>query len=212
MEGIITQINDGSENLVAARTVYVLRHGQTALNRQDKIRAWLDIPLDNVGVDQAIELGEAMRGVELDGLYSSDLLRTVQTSIEVSKMSGIPILGTTKSLRPWNVGDYSGQDGEKVHKIMAKYAHEMPDERLPGGESFNIFKYRILAGIIGLLNSNRGLKLGLVSHSRGERMLHAWVAAGCPEDLEVDIDVFLEKGEGTATAQELLIECPLVLT
>jgi broad specificity phosphatase PhoE len=211
MQGILTQLPPKEQP--NGRVAWIIRHGQTKLNAEDKIRSWLDIPLDEVGEEQAHELGETLRddGVELDGLICSDLLRTEQTGIIVSRETGIPILGTTKILRPWNVGTFSGQDGKMVHKMMMECVHNDPDKEIGGGESFNQFKFRILTGIIGILNAHRGLKLGLVSHSRGERILHAWCAAGCPEDLEIDIDVFGAKGEGTATASELIINCPLVL-
>jgi broad specificity phosphatase PhoE len=211
MQDLITEMN--KKQAPAGRSVYIIRHGQTKLNAEDKIRAWLDVPLDEVGIEQAQELGEAMRdeGIELDGLISSDLQRAIQTSLEVSKIAGYPLLGITKDLRPLNVGTYSGQDGKMVHKIIAEHARNNPDAEIGGGESFNTFRHRILGGIIGILNSHRGLKLGLVSHSRGERALHAWVANECDEDLELDLDVFLAKGEGTATASELQIVCPLVL-
>lgn len=210
MKGLITELDEKKQP--EGRSIWILRHGQTALNAENKIRAWIDVPLDDVGIDQAIELGESMKGVELDGIYSSDLMRSVQTSLLVSEYSGIPLLGTTKSLRPLDVGTFSGTDGEKAHKIIAEHAKHNPDGQIGGGESFNVFKYRVLGGIIGMLNSNRGLKLGFVAHSRTERLLHAWCAADCPSDLSIDMDVFLEMGEGTATANELLINCPQVLT
>lgn len=200
------------EEQTNGRSVWILRHGQTALNAQNKIRGWLDVPLDETGVEQAIALGESMKGIELDGIFTSDLMRSVQTSLLVSQYSGIPILGTTKTLRPLDVGTLSGTDGEKVHKVISENARKDPQGEIGGGESVDIFRYRILGGIVGMLNSNRGLKIGFVSHSRGERALHAWVAAGCPEDLSWDVDVFLEKGEETASASELFITCPLVLS
>lgn len=212
MKGLVTQFNTDMQPL--GRKVLIMRHGQTTLNAQNKIRAWIDVPLDEVGISQARELGEAIRDshIELDGIYSSDLMRSVQTSLEISCVTGIPLLGTTKALRPLDVGTLSGTDGEKAHAVIADHALHKPDEAIGGGESFNIFKYRMLSGIIGLLNSNRGLNLGFTSHSRGERLIHAWVAAGCPESLDIDLEVFLEHGEDTATAQELELTCPLVLS
>ena len=184
------------------------------MNANDVIRGWAEVPLDEVGVEQAHDLGEEMlaENVELDGIYTSDLQRSIETSLIVSKVTGVPLLGITKDLRPWDVGDLTGTDGKKAHKIMTEYATKKPDERLPGGESFNTFKHRFLGGLIARLNSNRGLKLGFTSHSRGERIAHAWVSAGCPDSLEVDLGEFLAEGEEPATAQTLFIDSPLVFT
>ena len=195
------------------RRVLIIRHGQTMLNKEDKIRAWADVPLDDTGMEQAIMLGKSMKkeGTELDGICSSDLLRSVQTSLAISRETGIPIYGTYKFLRPLDVGTYTAKDGPMVHKIIAEHAINEPFEPIGNGESFEIFKHRFLTGVIGILNSNPGKVLGLTSHSRGERIMHAWVAAGCPEDLEIDMDEFLARGENTATAQWLNITCSLVL-
>lgn len=196
------------------REIIIIRHGQTLMNAQDVIRGWAEVPLDDVGIEQAHDLGEAMlaENVELDGIFTSDLQRSIQTSLIVSKITGIPLLGITKDLRPWDVGELTGMDGKKAHKIMTDYATNKPDEQLPGGESFNTFKHRFLGGLIARLNSNRGLKLGFTSHSRGERIAHAWVSAGCPDTLDVDLDEFLAEGEEPATAQQLSIDSSLVFT
>lgn len=210
-KGLITALQPSKTP--EGRVIYILRHGQTLLNKEDKIRGWSDIPLDDEGIVQAKKLGEAFRNsqIELDGIFTSNLLRAEQTALEVSQQTGYPVLGIRECLRPWNVGSYTGKDGKMVHEIMAEAAYKEPDKPIGGGESFNIFKYRFLLGLIGLLNQNRGLKLGFVSHSRGERIMHSWVAAGCPEDLGVDLEVFLAHGEPTASAQELVVDCPLVL-
>jgi len=196
------------------RTLAIIRHGRTKMNAEDVIRGWYDIPLDKVGIQQAQDLGEEMRkeGIELDGLISSDLQRTVQTAFEVSKETGIPLIGVDKFARPWNVGDYTGKPGKEAHKVMSRYAREMPDEKLPNGESFNEFKYRFISGTIAALNKSRGLKIGVVSHSRGERILNSWVAAGCSENMDVDLDVFLSIGEEPGTCQLLEVTCSLVLS
>lgn len=193
------------------REIYVIRHGQTKLNAADKIRGWSDVPLDEVGIEQAHDLGEAMlEEIELDGLITSDLQRSIQTAVIISKVTGIPIYGITKNFRPLDVGDLTGTNGKEAHKIISEYARTMPDEKIGGGETFNVFRHRFLGGLIGVLNSHRGLKLGIVSHSRGERILHAWVAAGCPDTLDIDLDEFLAKGEEPATTQQLFIDSNLV--
>lgn len=209
-KGLITV----EDNAPLGREITIIRHGQTLLNKEDRIRAWLDVPLDKEGINQALDLGVAMvnEQVELDGIFTSDLQRSIHTSILISQVTGIPLLGETKALRPINVGTYSGTDGKKAHAVIADAARNRPDEEIGGGESFNTYRFRMLGGIIGILNSHRGEKLGFCTHSRGERLLNAWIAAGCPSDLSIDFDVFLEKGEGTATAQILKLDCPLVLS
>lgn len=196
------------------REVFVIRHSVTAMNVKNVIRAWSDPPLNEEGIERAIELAEECRdtGIELDALISSDLLRATQTALEISKIAGYPILFETKALRPIDVGELTGTDGAKAQTIILEYATNRPDDKIGGGESFNVFKHRFLVGLIGILNSNRGQKLGIVTHSRGTRLIDAWVAAGCGSDLEIDLEVFNEKGQEPATATFVMINCPLVLS
>src|SRR5579864_7540648 len=128
------------------RTVDLVRGLLTSLKIQDKLSTWLNIPLDEQRFRDARKLGWLLnrQGVQIDGLFSSDLLRSEQTTIEVAKMAGFQILGTTIGLRPWNVGSLSGTDGPTAHKVMMEHARNDPDKVIGGdGESFNIFKYRV---------------------------------------------------------------------
>lgn len=212
MKGLLTEIMDGTKG----REVLIIRHGQTILNKENKARGWSDVPLDDVGVKQAVDLGKELQrdSIKLDGIVTSDLLRAAQTSLQISQVMGVPIIGTTKSLRPWNVGDLTGGDAKKAQKVMENYAKHRPNTQVGGssGESFNVFKHRFLVGMIAILNSNRGLTLGFTSHSRGESILHGWISAGCPETLDIDLKVFVAPAGQPATAQKLIINSPLVLS
>lgn len=196
------------------RPILLCRHGETAFNKENLIRGWRDLELTPKGHEQAHELGEAIKdsGMEYDGIYASDLVRAEETALAISQETGIPILGEMRFLRPWNVGDYTGTDGEKAHKVMSDHARNHPEKELPNGESFNQFKMRYLMGLISLLNSRRGEKLIFVAHSRNERLAHAWVANECDPDLDIDLDTFLAPGEEVASAQEVLITSDLVLS
>jgi broad specificity phosphatase PhoE len=193
------------------RDIVVIRHGTTAMNVKDVIRGWSDVPLSDEGFEECEKLGKSLKGKPIDGLVTSDLLRVLQTTLCVSRESGLPIISTTSALRPWNVGKLTGQDSVKTFPILTKYATEKPDEELEGGESFNSFKYRCLVGVISILNNNPGKTLALVTHHRGERLINAWIDAGCPCDLEIDFDTFLQRGEDPATAQNLTVSCNLLV-
>lgn len=210
MEGLIGQFNKPSKG----RIIGVARHGQTLLNKEDKIRSWLEVPLDDTGFEEARELGQAIldSGEQWDGIISSDLTRSVQTSLEISKVAGIPLLETTKILRPINVQDLAGTDGKKAHAIIMEHAQNMPDEPIGGGESFNTFKYRLLGGLVSLLNSHRGEKIIMCTHSRGERIIFAWAANDFDPDFEIDMEEFGRKGEPTASLQMVTIDTPLILS
>ena len=190
---------------VDKRKIVIIRHGETALNVDDRIRAWSDVPLDPKGIEQAENLGKQLKDSGVDFLVSSDLTRTLQTSACISRESGIPIIATDMCLRPWNVGKYTAQPAEKVHATLMEYAIEKPEEQIPDGESFDSFKYRCLMGIISYLNHYPDKLIGFVAHHRNDRLLRGWVEAGTPDDFEIDFDHFSTKGilPGTFDVLEL---------
>lgn len=176
------------------RKIVIIRHGQTTLNAKDCIRGWSDIPLDMTGFEQAEELGKELKNSDIDALISSDLTRTLQTASIVSVEAKIPILATTMAMRPWDVGKYTAQPAEKVHPILFKMAVEEPDDNVPEGESFTSFKTRVLMGTVAYLNQYPDKLLAFVCHHRNDRIIRAWVEEGCPDNLDVSMDHFGQKG------------------
>src|SRR5687767_6839953 len=62
-------------------TVILLRHGQTAWNADNnRYCGRTDIPLTELGLQQAGELGQQLKDLEFDGVYSSPLQRAYVTA------------------------------------------------------------------------------------------------------------------------------------
>ena len=71
----------------------LLRHGQTAANAQARLQGHIDLPLDEVGVEQARKCGEYLRATFGDlTVISSPLMRAQQTagtsSVEMHGLRG----------------------------------------------------------------------------------------------------------------------------
>lgn len=60
--------------------VYFIRHGQSMTNMQKRCGGWTQCPLSDLGLKQARSLAPVLAGIHFDRIYSSDLLRTVQTA------------------------------------------------------------------------------------------------------------------------------------
>ena len=60
--------------------IYIIRHGQTELNSRQVLQGRSDYPLNDSGIAQAAEAGEKLRGIAFASVYSSPLLRAVQTA------------------------------------------------------------------------------------------------------------------------------------
>ncbi len=60
--------------------IYIIRHGQTQLNQQNVLQGRSDYPLNETGIQQAMNAAELLRGVSFRTVFSSPLIRAVETA------------------------------------------------------------------------------------------------------------------------------------
>ena len=65
--------------------IYLARHGQTDWNVEHKAQGRTDIPLNEVGLEQAKALGESIKNLSFDVCYASPLLRAKKDSGDCCK-------------------------------------------------------------------------------------------------------------------------------
>jgi len=123
-------------------TILVVRHGETQLNHDNKVRGWADVPLNHRGINEALATAKQLENWSIAQIISSDLIRTKQTAQIISKLNFVPIF-YSPFLRSWNTGhEMVGMDLDKAVPIMQYYvAHR--DEAPKGGETFNDFLRRV---------------------------------------------------------------------
>lgn len=66
-------------------TAYLVRHGQTYLNMYNKVQGWIDSPLTDKGISDAIKAGKRLAGVNFNAAFSSDSGRAVDTAKYILK-------------------------------------------------------------------------------------------------------------------------------
>lgn len=63
-----------------SKTIYVLRHGETDLNRKGMVQGrGVDSSLNETGMSQALKVYEALRSKDLHAIYASSLKRSQET-------------------------------------------------------------------------------------------------------------------------------------
>lgn len=72
--------------------LYLIRHGQTAWNAQSKVMGRTDVPLDEIGEKQAIELAGSILHFPISKIYSSPQLRAQQTAQKIALKKNIPVV------------------------------------------------------------------------------------------------------------------------
>ena len=60
--------------------LYMVRHGQSETNLARRFTGWAQVNLTEKGIEDAKRAGEYLKGLHFDRIYSSDLIRAVQTA------------------------------------------------------------------------------------------------------------------------------------
>jgi glucosyl-3-phosphoglycerate phosphatase len=162
---------------VSARTLVLLRHGQTAWNAELRGQGHADVPLDETGRAQAAAVAPVLAELAPARVWSSDLLRAQATAATVAAACARPVTVDDR-LREFDLGERTGL-------TLAEFERKMPEEHaaflrgdvgaVPGAESTEAVAARMLAalqdalaglapGECGVVVSHgQSLKLGLLA-------------------------------------------------
>lgn len=191
------------------REVYIIRHGATAMNSEsggpDRIRSWRNLPLSPEGHREIHKLGQELANHGIATCVSSDLQRARETAQAVAKTNHAEVI-LNSDLRPWDLGEFTGQESRVVTPEIIKFAQQKPERKIPGGESFDEFKERAFKGVREACDDYPVQYLAIVTHHRVERLIKAWQAAGFPADKSIDFSVMFSPGEKTAHAEKIKID------
>ena len=126
--------------------IYLARHGRTEWNARKKLQGGTDVPLDEVGREQARALSERLEGVPLDAIYSSVLERSRATADAVAAGRTVTALA---GLNEQSLGKFEGAEDGPDDALRAEFRERRadPDDRLDGGESRNDHLARVRATI-----------------------------------------------------------------
>jgi broad specificity phosphatase PhoE len=146
--------------------VTLIRHGETDANREPIFQGQLNNPLSVEGVRQAELLAARLSALEFNVLYSSDLLRAVQTAVILVKPHDMEVR-TSSQLREINRGDWTGisyKECAKADPIGWQESRVNPDFRSPNGESFVDLHKRTVREIERIAALHRGMRIVIVTH------------------------------------------------
>ncbi len=104
-------------------TLYFVRHGQTYLNKYQRMQGWADSPLTPEGEAVAVKAGRALADLNFDAAYCSDLGRTIQTAHLILAQSrynqGLNLI-QKQELRESFFGYYEGESQERAYEVYMK--------------------------------------------------------------------------------------------
>lgn len=190
-------------------TLVLLRHGQSQWNLENRFTGWVDVPLTELGRDEAHRAGRKLReaGIKFSFAFTSELVRAQETlSIVLAEIGATDLpVERDEALNERHYGDLQGLDKAETAK---KYGDEQVhiwrrsyDVAPPAGESLKdtaartlpYFESRILpevkAGrnviVAAHGNSLRSIVMHLDQMTK-EQVLALNIATGVPIVYEID--------------------------
>ncbi len=155
--------------------IILVRHGQTAWNKEERFRGHADIPLDETGFAQAKAVAERIAlQWKPDVIYSGPLSRTLQTAQPTAALFNLTVQ-SEPGLIDVDCGDWQGLTPDEVRQHYPveyeAYLHSPRDFHFPGGESLEAARLRAFQRVNELAKEHFGQIIMLVSHTALNRLI-----------------------------------------
>ena len=155
----------------------ILRHGYSEGNKEKRFSGQMNVPLDNVGKNQAESVAKFIAdNFKVDAIYSSDLSRAYDTVKPLADKLGLEIVKDV-NLREVDVGKWQGmliEDAKnEFPEEFAAYKENVGRSRFPGGESYEEAMNRGKDVIEKIAKENDGKTVVIATHGGIIRTLRA---------------------------------------
>jgi probable phosphoglycerate mutase len=145
----------------------LIRHGETDWNRELRFQGHIDVPLNDIGHEQARRLGLRLAGESVQHLISSDLMRAQQTAAPAARQLQLEIV-TSTALREQNFGIVEGLRADEIQSLHPRAWEDWlkfrEDHAMPEGESPRQFHARIIEALGGIAKAHTGRSVLVVTH------------------------------------------------
>jgi len=146
---------------------YLVRHGQTAWNKEEIFRGRTDVPLNETGLREAQLAGEYFREMEIHAIYSSPLLRAWETAQKIADVQRLEVR-SLQGIIDMCFGEWEGQSLKDVQEKDGQRFQQWKNEphlvKIPGGETLDEVRDRAMAVLEKTIKSHSGKTLLFVSH------------------------------------------------
>jgi probable phosphoglycerate mutase len=112
---------------------FLVRHGETTFNHEGRVQGWLDVPLNEHGLQQAERIAHRLTHDTIHAIYSSDLSRARVTAEAIGQALNLPVQ-LDERLREHMLGEIQGLNSEEIReKFPERFAQQAasPLKRIP---------------------------------------------------------------------------------
>ncbi len=163
-----------AQGLLTPTRLYLVRHGQVAEGHTNRYHGHNDIGLSPQGERQLQELAAQLQGAPLQGIYASDLTRSLNGAGTISQGRELAPQ-VVPEFREINFGAWEGLTFAEIleqypSQLEARF-RDLPSVRIPGGESLEDVQARALPRLRELLGRHRDAAFLIVAHAGINRVI-----------------------------------------
>ncbi|MDD4924565.1 MAG: alpha-ribazole phosphatase [Dehalococcoidales bacterium] len=145
--------------------LYLVRHGQTDLNKFRRFQGRIDVPLNETGMQQSQKLAVRLSSEPFDRIYVSPLARARQTAEIIHNSNNVDIT-ISADLVEMDFGLLEGKTYEEIIEIFPDWNPSVFDFNFAGGENLDSLAIRIKSFLDNILkNRDESLNMLIISHS-----------------------------------------------
>lgn len=146
-------------------TILLIRHGQTDWNAEGRWQGHADVPLNELGRQQAQLLAGRLKAWPISAIYCSDLKRASETAAIIARELDLEPI-SDRQWRERDTGLFSGltraEIQEQYPEVWALLRQGVVD--IPGAESSAALTRRAQGVLQALLERHNGETIAVVSH------------------------------------------------
>lgn len=154
--------------------LYLIRHCEALGNLNHLLQGSTDLDISETGAKQLEFLGQRFKGIHLDRIYSSPLIRTRKTALAVAEPKGMDI-EICEDLREIDCGVYDGKPFTELFandpEFEEMWANHPQDADIEGGEPMRVSYERIWNAVLSIVRENRGKTIAAATHGGVTRLL-----------------------------------------
>ncbi len=156
---------------------YVVRHGETDWNREQVFRGRVDVPLNDLGRQQAQAVAKKLSEADLTAVYTSPLKRAGETADIVARLCGLQAV-VENSFIDMNFGEWQGLTHGDVQsqfpEAYRRWQRSPESASIPGAESLHAVQERVVSALDKLAKRFPDAAVCVVSHRVVCKLLMAW--------------------------------------
>ncbi|MBI4250406.1 histidine phosphatase family protein [Candidatus Uhrbacteria bacterium] len=144
--------------------LFLIRHGETTGDREDRYGGWYDDHLTEHGREQMMATAQRLAGKGIEVLYCSPLIRTREAAAIIESAINIPV-EYMDSLKERYFGVLTGLTEEEAKQKYpeAVARHQNPLNTDPEGEGYDDFCNRVMHAIRSITEKEYNT-VGIVTH------------------------------------------------